>query len=210
MIQKGYLRTASTPLKPGDIGGDPQKFVYGPEILTPWMDEPEKHRSLLKVLDFWRQAYRGIQVQWCLNVCKVGGYTAPEIIALIDAAAATAAAALANYLPLDGSGKMTGLVRSEQHSLTLTGDENNVIVPKSVLLVDTDGSHKITGIAAVSGALIKVENVGTNNLVLGNQDAGSNATNRIITGLGLDYTIAPDNGVWLSYDDEDSRWRVNS
>ena len=80
MQGKGYLRTESTPQKPAAIGGNPQKFVYGPEILFPWIDDPEKHRSLMKILDFFRQAYKGDNVQWCLNVCKLGGYRATALL----------------------------------------------------------------------------------------------------------------------------------
>lgn len=222
MQQKGYLRTNSTPLKPGDIGGNPQKFVYGPEILTPWMDEPEKHRSLLKVLDFWRQAYRGTNVQWCLNVCKLGGYTAPQIIALINAAAATVITDHGGlgglgdddhtqYALTDGTRTITGAPRYSIGDGSITGDVDDYVITTGIYSIQSDASRKITGIVAIPGVIIKIENTGSNDVVLANEDTGSDAANRIITGLGMDYTLAPGTGVWLAYDSGPAlRWRINS
>lgn len=75
--------------------------------------------------------------------------------------------------------------------------------------LSSDASRNITGIlAGATGARMTVINVGANNIVLQNQNAGSALANRIITGTGADITLAPDDIAELWYDLATARWRV--
>lgn len=77
--------------------------------------------------------------------------------------------------------------------------------------LDSDASRNITGLAnGADGRMVYLVNVGANNIVLQNQNAGSSAANRIITGTGADVTLAPDNAATLIYDAASQRWRVLS
>lgn len=213
MQAKGWLRTNSTPQKASEIGGNPQKFVMAGDWLAPWIDEPEKYAKLKELLWFWREAYKGNNIQWCLNVCKLGGLTKTEILA---AALAAAQAEDAAYLPVDGSGRMTGMLRLGSQQLTLSADADDLEVTRSILCVTPQTSARtITGILPVTGAVLKVENVGSQNLILANQSGSSDAESRIITGLGMDRTVAPGTGVMLVYDYSaealgQQRWLVNN
>lgn len=226
MQGKGWLRTNSTPLKAADIGGNPQKFVMGGDWLAPWANEPDKYAKLKELLWFWREAYKGNNVQWCLNVCKLGGSTKSEILATALAAAGNKDHGSLNnlgnddhtqYLLADGTRYLGGVLRSRSQYTLLNADANDLSVTRSILVVEPNGaSRKITGITAINGGLIKLENIGSQNLVLGNQDGASDAENRIITGLGMDRVIAPGTGVMLAYgyDATDGvgvqRWKVNN
>lgn len=73
----------------------------------------------------------------------------------------------------------------------------------------TGGAQDVTGFANVkAGRGITFLNVGANNLVLRNQNAGSTAENRIITGTGASVTIQPDRSAFLVYDGTTVRWRL--
>lgn len=78
-----------------------------------------------------------------------------------------------------------------------------------VLRLDSDASRDITGFDA--GAIVyrkQLVNVGSFNLVLKHQDAGSSAANRIITPEGVDRVLAPGESVEIYYDATTTRWRV--
>jgi hypothetical protein len=75
----------------------------------------------------------------------------------------------------------------------------------------SDAARNITGIAGgLQDRRIRLVNAGAQNIVLQNQNAGSSAVNRIITGTGADITVAPDDIACLWYDDATDRWRVVS
>ena len=75
-------------------------------------------------------------------------------------------------------------------------------------LSTSGGARIITGFANVqSGRRVFLFNLGPNNITLNNQDAGSSAVNRIITGTGAAVVMAPDGAVILVYDGITTRWR---
>jgi hypothetical protein len=74
--------------------------------------------------------------------------------------------------------------------------------------LSTDAQRDLTGISGGSdGRMIIISNVGSFNLVIKNQSASSAAANRIITGFGADYIMAPDDTVQFIYDNTTQRWR---
>lgn len=82
---------------------------------------------------------------------------------------------------------------------------------RSVVRVSSDASRTISGFdKAISrdNDTIWVVNVGANDVVLGHEDAGSAAANRIISNTGANLTLNPDESALLWYDDTDTRWRV--
>jgi len=89
-------------------------------------------------------------------------------------------------------------------------NQNNFNVTGCVFLrVSTDASRNLTGIDnGLDGRVLFISNIGAQNVVIQNENAGSNAENRIITGLGADLTLAADKTVMLVYDDTSQRWRV--
>jgi len=79
----------------------------------------------------------------------------------------------------------------------------------SFFRLSSDDTRTISGFEnGTSGRSIVLANIGSNDIVLGNQDSGSGGVNRIITGTGEDFALAPNALVTLVYDGEDNRWRV--
>lgn len=77
-----------------------------------------------------------------------------------------------------------------------------------VLRLSTDASRELSGIAAQpAGTVISIYNVGTNDLVLKNDDAASVEANRILLPGATDLTLGPDDAIQLIYDDISERWR---
>lgn len=76
--------------------------------------------------------------------------------------------------------------------------------------IDVDaGTRRITGIAHGSlGRRVTLVNISAFSLELRNQNVGSAAGNRIITGTGLDIALAQDDTATLVYDNTAQRWRV--
>ena len=70
----------------------------------------------------------------------------------------------------------------------------------------------ITGIdsSAVQNDQYTLTNVGSETILLANQDTGSLAANRIITPDGNNYVLSENRSAQLRYDDTDSRWRIIS
>jgi len=74
--------------------------------------------------------------------------------------------------------------------------------------ISSDASRAITGIAnGLDGRFLVLVNVGSNAITLKNEDAGSSAANRIITGIGATVTLDADDTAELIYDSTTSRWR---
>lgn len=93
----------------------------------------------------------------------------------------------------------------------ITANENDYaptgFATASTLRLDTDASHNITGLAGgADGRVIVIHNVGSNAIVLTNEDAASTDANRFL--FGGDFTIAASNSVTLRYDATSSRWRM--
>ena len=75
--------------------------------------------------------------------------------------------------------------------------------------LSSSGSVNITGISAVNdGSQLTIVNVGSNNIVLQAQNAGSTAANRIITAAGADVTLVANGTAMLLYDSTTARWRI--
>lgn len=76
-----------------------------------------------------------------------------------------------------------------------------------VLRLTTDASRNVTGLAGgIPGRVLTIFNVGSNDLVLTNEDAASSAANRFA--IGSDLTLPASGSVSLWYDGTDSRWRA--
>jgi len=91
----------------------------------------------------------------------------------------------------------------------ITANQNNYSVADySIWRLNTDASRNITGFVAENYKKLTIINVGSNDIVLKNQDVSSTAGNRIITGTGADITLVADDVALLWYDNTDSRWRI--
>ena len=77
----------------------------------------------------------------------------------------------------------------------------------TAMRLETDASRNITGIRALSvgDRTMKIFNIGAFDLVLKNEDAASVAANRLA--LGIDLTLAANEGCTLWYDNLSARWR---
>lgn len=110
-----------------------------------------------------------------------------------------------------GTGELSpAQITSNQNDYATTDSTspNGNFVPVGVLRLNSDASRNITGFTdGDTGRRLVLFNVGSFNIVLKNQDAGSTAINRIITGTGGDYTITPDTSATLYYDSTTQRWR---
>jgi hypothetical protein len=98
-------------------------------------------------------------------------------------------------------------ITSNQNDYNPTGFNNGgAPYGASILRLSTDASRDITGlVGGLSGRLLIIQNVGTNNIVLKHEDAGSTAANRFA--IGADLTLAADEGLMLWYDNTTQRWR---
>lgn len=73
----------------------------------------------------------------------------------------------------------------------------------------SDASRNITGLTAgVDGQIIEIWNVGSQNIVLQNENASSTAANRFTTSTGADLTLAASKCAKARYDATSARWRV--
>jgi len=94
----------------------------------------------------------------------------------------------------------------------LTADVNDYAPSNaSTWRLSSNASRNITGLQndyVMVGRILTIINVGSNNIVLQNQNTGSTSGNRIITGTGADLTLAADKSAQLIYDFTSSKWRV--
>ena len=111
-----------------------------------------------------------------------------------------------------GTGELTPTQITSNQNDYATTDSTSVnanSVPVGVLRLSTDASRDITGLSSGdTNRRLLLLNVGSFNIVLKNQNAGSTAMNRIITGTGGDLTVASDTATQLYYDSTTTRWRV--
>lgn len=90
----------------------------------------------------------------------------------------------------------------------ITSNQNDYTIADGVqvLRLSTDASRDVTGITGGrKGRVLRIFNIGAQDLVLKNEAAGSTAANRIA--LGADLTIGAGEGAGLMYDSTSSRWR---
>jgi hypothetical protein len=99
-------------------------------------------------------------------------------------------------------------ITANQNDYTGT-DGSNTCSSKLTLRISSDASRNITGLSCsqAEGDIRVLHNVGAQNIVLTNQDAGSTAGNRFLFGGG-DMTLAADTSVTIRYDGVASRWRA--
>lgn len=94
----------------------------------------------------------------------------------------------------------------------ITSNQNNYSpgTTAQTIRLASDASHNITGfnIAQVANQQHWVFNVGSQNIVLKNQDASSTAANRLANNTGADITLFPNDIAFIQYDATVSRWRV--
>ncbi len=73
----------------------------------------------------------------------------------------------------------------------------------------SDASRNITGlVAGVDGQIIEIWNIGSQNIVLQNENASSTAANRFTTSTGADLTLAANKCAKARYDTTSARWRA--
>lgn len=95
---------------------------------------------------------------------------------------------------------------------TISADQNDYaptgFATCSSMRLVTDASRTLTGLAGgAAGRIVLLLNVGSENLVLSNQNASSSAANRFDLNQTT-ITIPKDCGCFLMYDGVDSRWRT--
>jgi alpha-tubulin suppressor-like RCC1 family protein len=93
-----------------------------------------------------------------------------------------------------------------------TGTTNDTpFTNNSLVRLTGAGAQTLSGIAGgTDGKLLTIMNAGVATATLQNQNTGSVAANRIITGTGADMTIGVDQSVLMVYDSGVNRWRVVS
>ena len=103
------------------------------------------------------------------------------------------------------------LIAEELTPPQITANQNNYnpanFSTSNVLRLSTNASRDITGLASgVQGRVVMIHNVGTNPIVLKNENASSTAANRFA--LNADVTISQSETLTLRYDGASSRWRL--
>lgn len=98
-------------------------------------------------------------------------------------------------------------ITSDQNDYNPTGFNNGGSpAGASILRLNSDASRNVTGlVGGVSGRLLIISNVGSNAIVLKDEDAGSTAANRFA--FASDFTLNADQSLTLWYDATSSRWR---
>mgnify|MGYP001558419133 CR=1 FL=1 len=146
-----------------------------------------------------------------LTVADVGGEV-EQRLARLEALWATAQQ---NGLDLLLSGKWGQSFGGGMAVLTpsqITSNQNDYNPPGlqgvTVLRISSDAERQITGLIAGSsaGRLFYLHNIGSNTLVLKDENGSSSAGNRFA--LSGDVTLAADDSVALQYDAVSSRWRA--
>lgn len=91
----------------------------------------------------------------------------------------------------------------------ITADQNDYPLDPGILQrLSSDASRTITGFANPDSGLKWLVNVGSNNIVIANDNAGSLAANRVLCHTGANITLNPNESVQIGYDFTSSRWRT--
>lgn len=113
--------------------------------------------------------------------------------------------------PTFGRARFAGDLSVSAYSpAAFTGTQNNYSIgTRSYVRLDGSSTPVITGIKAnnADGKALFISNVGAASIQFNNQDSGSDAANRIITGTGANVTLASDASLTLIYDSSTARWR---
>lgn len=159
-----------------------------------WVADVERHlRNLHKCGLFHK----------CLHADLWDGYHVDEFLAYL--------ATLYQPLCANLTSLCAHVLKVTPQDLLLSGNVDNQALTSSLLLCNPSTTTRtITGFAAIEGAMVKVENLGTVDLVLSHQGGTSDAANRMISPTGFDLTVSPNDGVWIAYDSTSDRWRINA
>lgn len=77
------------------------------------------------------------------------------------------------------------------------------------LMLSSNAARDLTGIAGgVKGRVMRLVNVGSNNIVLRNESSSSSAANRFTSAGGSDVFLVPGEECRLYYDSTTARWRI--
>lgn len=92
----------------------------------------------------------------------------------------------------------------------ITSNQNDYSIGDSpAIRLSSDASRNITGIQnGKAGRLLLIINIGSQNIVLKDEDTGSVAANRIACAGSVDLTLNGDDAVFLWYDVTSLRWRT--
>ena len=120
------------------------------------------------------------------------------------------------YIKITTDGGNPGTIANTARTLTqITSNQNNydIAVPSYFLRASSDASRDITGMIVSNttrqdGETHVFVNVGTQNIVLKHEDAGSTAANRFLCSTGADITLSANQAADLIYDGTTQRWRV--
>jgi hypothetical protein len=93
----------------------------------------------------------------------------------------------------------------------ITSNQNNYALPSNtdIVRLSSDATRTITGIAADSGAVVTLYNVGAFDIRIDHEDTASTAANRVTSATGADIVLAPNDNITLVYDSTSSRWRTS-
>lgn len=113
---------------------------------------------------------------------------------------------ISNTFTASNAVMLSGTVSPSQITSSQNDYSPTSLSTASTLRLNTDASRNITGIAGgADGRFLTLVNVGSNPIVLTNQDASSSAANRFL--LKSDTTLAADQSITLRYDNTTARWR---
>lgn len=120
-----------------------------------------------------------------------------------------ASPALTGITDFQGVSKYTGI--SSPAQITATQNDYNpgsvICSTADTLRINSNASQNVTGLAGgVTGCQVTLMNVGSNPIVLQDQNAGSTTTNRFA--LGGDATLAGSTSLTVRYDGTSQRWRA--
>lgn len=103
---------------------------------------------------------------------------------------------------------LNGIISPTQIAANQNNYNPTSLSTASQLRLSTDASRNLTGLAGgAAGRIITIHNVGTNNLVLTDNDSNSSAANRFDLG-GYSITLLGKHAALLQYDGTSSLWRL--
>lgn len=102
------------------------------------------------------------------------------------------------------------ITEDAQTPAQITANQNNYSLTNlGVQRLSSDAARNITGIVAASnGSRRMLINVGSFNITLQHENAGSTAANRFLCSTGADIVLSPNQAADIWYDISSSRWRV--
>ncbi len=164
-------------------------------------------------VDAWRVGAQGITLSGG-SIVDIATLRVPNMTTSGIGAALSASIFCGSRLVCRGSlnlGVISASIGADVDDYTGMGTGNS---QRAVLRITATGAARtITGFD-ISATTVRINdtiwivNVGTNNVVLAHQNAGSVAANRIISPTGANLTLGADESAILWYDDTTARWRI--